>query len=113
MSTTKPNMPVFTPSSGLMLLWREAATKLKPHELKWLSSGIADYIEEETGSLSKALMGLGMQIGSDEDEGFFERSDVSALLFHVSQQFDHIKGLTHIADDASFLARQASEGGKP
>jgi hypothetical protein len=107
------NMDTFTLSSGLMLLWREAATKLMPNELKWLSSGIADYIEEEAGSMSIVLMGLGVQIGSDESEGSFERADVSALLFHVSHQLDHIKGLAHIADDAAFLARQAIEAGNP
>lgn len=113
MSTTKPNMPAFTSSHAMCMLWGKAAPKMKPHELKWLSSGIFDHIESEAGSLSMMLMSIGCMMSDDSSGMFDDKHKVSDLLFYVSSQLNSISGLVHIADDASFLERQASEGGKP
>lgn len=114
MNTTKPNMPAFTSSHAMCMLWGKAAPKMKPHELQWLSSGIADHIEAEADSLSKMLISIGNMITDEESPGILEeKHEVQDLLFHLSRQFDNISGLVHIADDARFLAQQASEGGNP
>lgn len=117
-TTTKiksaPELSKFTTSSALALLWQKAAPEMHLSELDWLARGAGNQIESTTEALSEVLMDIGCLVLADEGPtGSLQSSTgVSSLMFSLSQQMSALSGLTNIAIDAAYMARQA-RGEKP
>ena len=112
MTTTKPQMPAFSTSTAMNLIWQKASRYMHPHELEWLASGATEHIALMADSLAEMLSGLGSLIGADESGSLQQRAELPHLLFNLSYQLDEISGLAVIADDAGHLAMQALKGAK-
>jgi ABC-type long-subunit fatty acid transport system fused permease/ATPase subunit len=111
MSTTE--LPAFTTSAAMILLWIKAFRKLDTEELEWFAKGASAQLREDTYNLKKVVEGLGTLVKSDSVfSQFTDAHEVSGLLFNVATQVDAMSALAEIADDAHHLARKASEGVK-
>lgn len=107
MSNAKtPDMPTFSTSAAMSLIWSKAADNLHTHELEWFADGAASHIEQVSISLSEVLMSL----GGINDSDLSDSRGTQQLLFNLSNQVDTITGLAGIAFDASYRARQALKG---
>jgi|GEM_PF-3173023 len=88
-------------SSALSTLWEKAAASLTTNELEWFAR-FTGQAEREVATLSETIMGIGCLISSDDNTGNFQsKSDVSELLFNVSNQLDAIKGMIHIGNQSA------------
>lgn len=109
---TAPNMPNFTTSEAMSLLWQKAGPELDAHELEWFAYGAVKEIKEQTLSLADVLMDLGALVASDDGGvgSFVDAKSTSLLLFNLSHQVGTINGLASIAGNANYRARMALKG---
>lgn len=93
-------------ASNIMIeLWLRTADDLTPKELEWFA-GCGETIMCQTLNLSEVIANLGCMISSDGESkhgsgNFQDGSEVSTLLFTLSNQLDTIGGMTGIAAYAS------------
>lgn len=106
---TAPDMPMFSTSSALSMLFQKAGPELHTHELEWLAKGALAQVRADTNALAEVLMDIGALIGNDDgDTGAFMTPDgTSNLMFSLSSQVSTIYGLASIANDAACMARLA------
>lgn len=104
-----PQMPTFTTSCAISMLWQKSAGKLQTHELEWFATGAAREINRVTSSLSEMLMNIGCLILADDDGtgSFTDAGSASNLMFNLSSQLSTLNGLVDIAADANDRARHA------
>lgn len=108
-AATVQEMPTFSASSAMALMWTKTAEQLSPDELEWFARGAAQNTSDATHSLSSVLMDIGCLILADEAAtgSFLEAPSASNLMFNLSHQLSAINGLADIAIDAGHRARLA------
>lgn len=91
-------------SSTLIAIWNQAG--VKDNELLQKAESLneyADLIAINAALVSNAFAGL---IHADNETGFFDdKSNISSLLLHLSDQFEMINALSFIGGEASHLLK--------
>lgn len=106
-------MPAFSTSSAMSVLWQKASGQMNLQELEWLADGAARQVRTEADSLATVMMNTGCLVQADDGNvGSFLSTDSAAdLFFNLHNQLNTIAGLANIAEDASYRVRFALKGG--
>lgn len=102
-------MPSFSTSSAMALLWKKSSPAMALQELEWFADGAAAQVQRDADLLAAVLMDTGCLVLSDNGGmgAFLDTASASSLIFNLQSQLSTIAGLSSIAVEASYQARIA------
>lgn len=114
MTTTTDNtapLGAFTELNLIRKLWGHSKDRLDDDTLAWIRNGAVSTVSMQASNLAATVEGIGCLVASDENAGSFqEPGPLSALLFGLSHQIEHLAALSSLANEVANLQSHRAVG---